>query len=71
MVDSYIQTVAALEAMLDGYRIVSVSVDFVYPKIQRIEEESVLFGFMREKRRRQFDELTGFFSILDERLKRD
>ncbi len=67
--DNYIQDTARLEAMADGYKVVSAPVDFFYPPAQKTEEETTLFEIMREKRRRQLEELTHTFRVVGQALK--
>lgn len=62
--DTYIQHVAPLEAMADGYSVVSVPVGFLYPPAQKAEEEAVLSDAMRAKRRLQLDECTHAFRVV-------
>lgn len=59
--DGYIQHFAPLTAMTEGYKVVSVPVDFYYPLAQRVEEESGLRDEMLKKREWQLDQLvTGY-----------
>jgi hypothetical protein len=58
-----------MEAMADGYRVVSVPVGFLYPPAQKAEEESALSEAMREKRKRQLEECTHAFRVVAEALK--
>lgn len=67
--DNYIQDTARLEAMADGYRAVAIPVDFFYPPAQKAEEETTLFEVMREKRRRQLEELTHTYRVVGKALK--
>ena len=69
IVDAYIQNVAAMEAIADGFKAVSVPVDFIYPEAQKVEEEITLFPIMRDKRQKQFDELTNIFYVVTDKLK--
>lgn len=65
--DTYIQQIATMIAMSEDRRVVSVPVDFYYPPIQKVEEEKAADA-MRDKRRRQFDDLTHAFCIVSQKL---
>lgn len=66
--DTYIQHVAPLEAMTDGFKVVSVPVDFFYPPAQKAEEEAALSEAMIAKRRRQFEECTLTYRLVAAKL---
>lgn len=58
--DTYIQQIAAMEAMAQGYRVTSVPVDFIYPPEQKEEEEATRRDAMLHYRWRnamQFSEM--------------
>lgn len=50
MPDNYIQHVAPMEALHDGYRIEAVEIGFIYPLEQKTEEEGPKFAEMVKKR---------------------
>ncbi len=59
--DGYIQHFAPLTAMKEGYKVISVPVDFYYPLVQRVEEESGFREEMLKKREAQLSQLaTGY-----------
>ena len=67
--DTYIQHIAPLEAITHGARVMSVPVDFFYPSVQKVEEETVLLGAMREKRQWQLEECMNAYRVVARELK--
>jgi len=61
--DGYVQHFAPLTAMKQGHTVASVPVDFYYPLMQRIEEESGLKEEMVKKRQWQLDQLVDGYRL--------
>lgn len=66
--DSYIQHIATLTAFANGNIVRSVPVDFFYPLVQRVEEESELRDEMLRKRQSQLDQLVNDYHIVAKAL---
>jgi hypothetical protein len=56
--NTYTQHLAVLQAHADRLLVRNIPIDFLYPELQRVEEEGVLTEEMKRKREQQFNTVT-------------
>lgn len=66
--DTYVQHFAPVSLRPRGFKVVSKSVDFVYPPAQRAEEETALAPEMMGKRLWQLKDLVAAYFIMQKRF---
>lgn len=69
LADNYMQHVAPVEAMIEGYEVISVEVEFQYPEDQRKEEEGPAYEAISKKRFSQLEQLAITYFKLGKMLK--